>query len=297
MEKEYQLTSILYVTLKHNDMPKLVDLVGLKFDELTIVDSEIVYNNDKRRMWLCVCSCGVQLRRSYKALKKCEYNFCGHETHPTKICTQCKKDKDKKTDYHKDNSRYAGVQAVCKQCKSEGYLSRGEINKRNYRNTMNDPEKKKAKYATNNKSRNKKKSIDKAKTYKLEYNQRPEVIKRRKEIHHIRKATDLNYNIKKRLRYRVRDAVKRKLKSHKYKNNSMLELLGCDIDYLITHLENTFTEGMSWDKLSELHIDHIRPCNSYDLRDADQQKDCFSYKNLQMLWWQDNLRKGKSEIG
>lgn len=40
------------------------------------------------------------------------------------------------------------------------------------------------------------------------------------------------------------------------------------------------------------HIDHIKPCASFDLSDPDQQKACFHYSNLQPLWAFDNLSKG-----
>ena len=40
------------------------------------------------------------------------------------------------------------------------------------------------------------------------------------------------------------------------------------------------------------HIDHIKPCASFDLTDPKQQQQCFHYSNLQPLWWYDNLSKG-----
>ena len=53
---------------------------------------------------------------------------------------------------------------------------------------------------------------------------------------------------------------------------------------------------MSWDNhgkgKGKWHIDHIRPCASFDLTDLEQQKECFNYSNLQPLWSEDNLIKG-----
>ena len=40
------------------------------------------------------------------------------------------------------------------------------------------------------------------------------------------------------------------------------------------------------------HIDHIRPCSSFNLRKKSEQYKCFNYKNLQPLWYLDNLIKG-----
>jgi hypothetical protein len=61
-------------------------------------------------------------------------------------------------------------------------------------------------------------------------------------------------------------------------------------------MESLFLEGMSWDNYGKWHIDHIRPCSSFDLSDTEQQKICFNYKNLQPLWAEDNLRKGAKVI-
>jgi len=40
------------------------------------------------------------------------------------------------------------------------------------------------------------------------------------------------------------------------------------------------------------HIDHKIPCASFDLTDTDQQRACFHYSNLQLLWARDNIVKG-----
>ena len=43
------------------------------------------------------------------------------------------------------------------------------------------------------------------------------------------------------------------------------------------------------------HVDHIKPCFSFDLTDPEQQKICFHYTNLQPLWALENIKKGKKE--
>jgi hypothetical protein len=40
------------------------------------------------------------------------------------------------------------------------------------------------------------------------------------------------------------------------------------------------------------HVDHIRPCASFDLTNPKQQQICFHYTNLQPLWAIDNIKKG-----
>ena len=65
------------------------------------------------------------------------------------------------------------------------------------------------------------------------------------------------------------------------------------------HLEKQFQPGMSWDNhgYDGWHVDHIRPCASFDLTDEEQVRKCFHYTNLQPLWAKDNLRKGSEWNG
>lgn len=39
------------------------------------------------------------------------------------------------------------------------------------------------------------------------------------------------------------------------------------------------------------HVDHIRPCASFDLTDKEQQLVCFNWRNLQPLWSSENISK------
>ena len=75
------------------------------------------------------------------------------------------------------------------------------------------------------------------------------------------------------------------------KSAKTLVLLGCSIPELKAHLERQFLPGMTWANRSAWHIDHIRPCSSFDLLDPEQQRCCFHFSNLQPLWAADNLRK------
>ena len=76
------------------------------------------------------------------------------------------------------------------------------------------------------------------------------------------------------------------------KNKPTKECLGCSMEDLKAHLENQFSTGMSWDNYGKWHVDHIKPCCSFDLTDIEQQKVCFHYTNLQPLWATDNMKKG-----
>jgi len=76
------------------------------------------------------------------------------------------------------------------------------------------------------------------------------------------------------------------------KSGSTLDLLNCTVEYLKLHLSSQFKEGMTWDNHGEWHIDHIRPCCSFDLSIEANQYICFNYSNLQPLWREDNWSKG-----
>jgi len=99
------------------------------------------------------------------------------------------------------------------------------------------------------------------------------------------------YKIKQCLRSRIIQALS---KQGTYKKCRTMDIVGCSKEYLKQHLESQFQDGMSWDNygLYGWHIDHIRPCASFDLTDPEQQKECFHYSNLQPLWAEDNLKKG-----
>ena len=79
----------------------------------------------------------------------------------------------------------------------------------------------------------------------------------------------------------------------KKKAESSMNLLGCTAEHLKKHLEVQFKDDMSWENygIKGWHIDHIKPCASYDLSIIEEQKECFHYTNLQPLWWFENLAK------
>ena len=94
---------------------------------------------------------------------------------------------------------------------------------------------------------------------------------------------------------RIRCRTWRVLKGRS-KSNSTILLLGCSPEELKIHLQSLFLPGMSWENRSEWHIDHIKPCASFDLTDPEQQRCCFHYSNLQPLWKADNQRKAAKII-
>ena len=75
------------------------------------------------------------------------------------------------------------------------------------------------------------------------------------------------------------------------KDETTLKLVGCTLEHLIKHLESQFKEGQCWANYGQWHVDHIRPCASFDLACPLQRKECFHWSNLQPLWGHENLAK------
>lgn len=119
------------------------------------------------------------------------------------------------------------------------------------------------------------------------YKHREKILAKEK----IRMETDVEYAIKRRLRIRLCGVFRSQAKGCKTK--STLTFLGIEMPEFMKYIENLFKPGMTWDNRKLWHLDHIRPCNSFDLTDPEQQKKCFHYTNLQPLWAHDNLSKNK----
>lgn len=116
---------------------------------------------------------------------------------------------------------------------------------------------------------------------------------RRRAYKRKRLETDLQFKVRTYLSKRMVRAIRR---GNARKSELTIKLVGCSIPDLMAHLEAKFKPGMSWDSWGRWHIDHIRPCASFDLSDPEQQRACFHYTNLQPLWGRENLRKGASWI-
>ncbi len=144
------------------------------------------------------------------------------------------------------------------------------------------------------------KSTPKSKQYVKEYNKKyysenkQQLIKYsviyQRNYRKIRLKNDIYYRLAKRLRDRLRKAIK-----NNYKSGSAVSDLGCTIKYLKIHLEKQFKDGMSWDNYGykTWHIDHIIPLDSFDLSIREQLLKAVHYTNLQPMWALDNIRKNK----
>ena len=85
--------------------------------------------------------------------------------------------------------------------------------------------------------------------------------------------TNMNYRIKKSLAARLRSVI--------VKNNSTMNYIGCNIQYLREWFEYNFTSEMNWDNYgSYWSIDHIIPVCKFDLTLEDEKLKCCNWTNL-----------------
>ncbi len=223
---------------------------------------------------------------------------------PFKTCSNCQNEKDfaefSKDKYSKD--KLTSQCLICRrQSRRESYQKNRIAEILKSREHYNSNKQYYKEYYLSNKSNVKKRPYDE---YNRQYYQdnkeklvemsreyrrihKPELNEKSRQYKKKRRNTDTSYKILIRLRSRLYKAIRGQDKSA-----TTRELIGCSIEDLLKHLESKFTEEMSWDKLSEIHIDHIRPCASFDLTDSKQQSECFNFMNLQPLWAKDNYKKG-----
>lgn len=112
-------------------------------------------------------------------------------------------------------------------------------------------------------------------------------------------ATDPKFRIRERLKTRLHSALRYQ---NTEKTDYTIKYLGCSISFFKDYIESKFTDSMSWDKYGHytdtegkkqigFHIDHIIPCNAFDLTHEEEIYFCFYYKNLQPMWGRENISK------
>jgi len=199
-----------------------------------------------------------------------------------KVCKCCNKEK-KLSDFCNSTWTSDHLNINCRECSIAHNKSYRENNKEvfkkaNKESRKRNPEKHaqyEANWKRNNKEKNQK-SIN-------------ECIKRRKKI-------DPSYRLRTYLRGRLWNTLSRNSIA---KSSKTMTLLGCSIQEFRQHLESQFTEEMSWENYGRVgwHIDHIRPCASFNLAEPEEQKICFHHKNMQPMWASENIKKSSFYMG
>lgn len=189
-----------------------------------------------------------------------------------KKCADCKTFKTLEN-FAKDKTQKLGIRSYCKSCARVRSLKWSQ-------NSDNILKRKKYNYTT-------KKHIS-------EYNK--EYYKKNKKIIAQYKNKRYKINIQHRLALVLRSRIKSALKCI-VKNGKSLELLGCSIEQYKKYLEKQFDKKMSWSNYGKYwEIDHIKPCNSFDLILAENQQKCFHYSNTRPLKIEENRSKSDKII-
>ena len=106
-----------------------------------------------------------------------------------------------------------------------------------------------------------------------------------------RRKEDPQYAMRCRLRARIKQWLKGKNKSA-----HTMELVGCLVEICMLWIESQFLPGMTWENQHLWHIDHMKPLDSFDALDPEEQRKACHYTNLQPLWGPENMRKSNKEI-
>lgn len=134
-------------------------------------------------------------------------------------------------------------------------------------------------------------NTDRVKEYQREYHKREDVVNRRHQRRYDRRQTDKEYRIMCNLSGRIQRVLK------SYKSMRTNQLIGCTPKFFKDWLEHQFDSKMSWDNYGTYwHIDHVTPCNSFDLTNLDEQKICFHWTNCQPLEKIENIKKNDNII-
>ncbi len=137
-------------------------------------------------------------------------------------------------------------------------------------------------------ARNKREILIRNKEFYLQNKDR--IIQQKSKYERERRLRDPAFRCMKLLKNRIIEVLKRQATSKSLRTK---ELIGCDRERLVKWIESKFSDGMTWENhgYSGWHVDHVRPCASFDLTDLEQQKLCFHYSNLQPLWAKENQIK------
>jgi predicted nucleic acid-binding Zn ribbon protein len=222
-----------------------------------------------------------------------------------KICSSCNIEKFI-DDFGKNSNYNDGLHSYCKICSNEksnewvknNLEKRKEIVKK-YTHSENVKEKRKIQYYNNpsfcsicekiipyEKSVGSQLCSDQCKEIR-----KTQITEYKKNWSKNKQNIDDLYALKIAIRKNFWTNFKKYLTTGKKISQTTIHILGCDWETLKKHLENQFSEGMSWDNQGRdgWHIDHIIPLSS--AKTSDELYKLNHYTNLQPLWAKDNLKK------
>ena len=186
-----------------------------------------------------------------------------------KVCSKCKVEK-KFSEFYRDKCSSNRYHSSCKECDKQ-YLK--EYRKNN-KETAN-------KYAKQYRLDNKSKVKEQNKLYQSDNKEK--INLQRRIYRNNRRLNDPLYK----LICNTRDLIRKSVKKQGYsKTSRTYEILGCTFEEFKIHIEQQFTEGMTWNNYAKWELDHIYPVSR--AIDEDHLIKLNHYTNFQPLWWWDN---------
>lgn len=254
------------------------DILNLTFGNLTVIEFignvPVGHQGKNRGKWMCKCTCGKEHNVFTGDLVSGKTTSCGcfgKRKGDTKQCSKCK--------VFLNTCLFTKNASRCRACTKIRYkelYNPVKTSEKYYRNLTEEQKLKRRSYAKRKRDLDPKKYSEETRQWRL---RNPDYKKNRWK-------NDINFRIMENMRGRIYKALKSNSKSKK-----TIDLIGCTLDELKQHLENLFSEGMSWENYGKWHVDHKKPCSLFDFTLESDQKACFNYNNLQPLWAEDNLRK------
>ncbi len=206
-----------------------------------------------------------------------------------KFCKKCKQHKLlNKENFYVRKDRPIGYSSFCKDCKKKDGRIYGQL-------YYPKNKEKRRQYHIKNRAKilerkqNYRQTEQYKSTYKKYYKKKKDYLIKQSILYNKQQyKTNICFKLKHNLRRRIHEVIK-----YNKKCAPTERLLGCSLEFFKKYLESKFQPQMTWENYSFYgwHIDHIKPCFSFDLSDPEQQKQCFHYTNLQPLWAKENLRK------
>ena len=212
-----------------------------------------------------------------------------------KKCNKCNTIKElfefNKCKKHKDGLQYQCIECEKKNQK-EWYLKNKKSHNEKCIKKYHSNKPHLLQYSTNYRKINKEKISNYQKQHYLKNkeshkNQRKTYRKQRLQI-------DPLFKFSCNIRTLIHKSFKRGLNGIYVKGKKTEQILGCTINEFIIHLQNQFTEGMTFENhglgKGYWNIDHIIPIAS-----AKTEEEIYKlnhYTNLQPLWWEENMAKG-----
>jgi hypothetical protein len=200
-----------------------------------------------------------------------------------KICDKCEKIQpiDKYRKYCEDN-----YSKTCKKCLNEMDKIRKKIRR----------QKKAETFLANCEKCNQEKSLKDFSKLKKFYKKKiclscyPQFLREQKtEWCRNESKTNMNYRLKKSLAARLRTVL--------VKNDSTMNYIGCNIQYLREWFEYNFTLEMNWENYGTYwSIDHIIPVCKFDLTVEDEKLKCWNWTNLMPVTIKFNSSKKEIDI-